>query len=333
MVGKALGKRYPDVEITYLWVESRGDQITEGSLAEVGGKGLFTQSVDQAVLEKRADLAVHSLKDVPIDPSESLPGLALAAVCKRTLPNDCLVSADGHNSLTTLPQNAVVGTSSPRRAAQILALRPDIEVRLLRGNVDTRVKKVLSETGGYDAAVMAVAGLKRLGMREHADRSLSFEEMLPAACQGAIAIRCRGTDHVALTRCLPLNHAASSTAVHAEREVVSLLGGDCYSPIAVLAEPVPPSQTQAKRNADSHWFRLRIKACAADGSSVLAIDEQCKTAELRRLVKRVSKQLLDQGAGRLLAEARQSAILPAPTPSPVSMPQAQNPVFLKNNLP
>lgn len=315
LVGKALGKLHP-VEIQYHWVESEGDQIKEGSLADAGGKGLFTRRVDRAVLENKADLAVHSLKDLPVDPAEALAGLSLAATPKRHTANDCLVSASGYGRLADLPEGAVVGTSSPRRAAQMRRVRPDLDVRLLRGNVNTRLRKVLTDEGpNYDAAILAVAGLKRLKLGEHAGHPLNLDEMLPSACQGALGIRCRATDHVTLTRCLPLNAASTSMAVTHEREIVRLLGADCHSPIAVLAEPIDPAKTTAKRNADSHWFRLRVRVCSADGQTTLEADERCKTNELRRLVKRVAKSLIADGAKDLLADAARARI-PAPDAGP-----------------
>ncbi|MEM9418510.1 MAG: hydroxymethylbilane synthase [Planctomycetota bacterium] len=335
LVAKALRKLHP-VEVDFHWVESEGDQITKGSLAEAGGKGLFTRRVDQAVLDEKADLAVHSLKDLPVDPAEALSGLALAATPKRHTVQDCLVSAKRYGSLSDLPQGGIIGTSSPRRAAQIRRVRPDLDVRLLRGNVDTRLNKVLSDDGPhFDAAILAAAGLKRLGLGEHADRPLSVEEMLPSACQGALGIRCRATDHVTLTRCLPLNAASTSTAVTHEREVVRLLGADCYSPIAVLAQPIDPAKTQAKRNADSHWFRLRVRLCSADGQTTLEADEKCKTGELRRVVKQVTSNLVKQGAKQILAEAAQARILEHPgvdqpsgnTPAPPATPSAGDRVF------
>ncbi|MEM6459239.1 MAG: hydroxymethylbilane synthase [Planctomycetota bacterium] len=304
LVARALRKLHP-VEVSIHWVRSEGDAVTSGSLAEAGGKGLFTRAVDRAVLDGPADLAVHSLKDLPVDPAESIPGMTLAATPKRSVVHDCLVSAKRYASLRDLPQGAVVGTSSPRRAAQVRRLRPDADVRLLRGNVDSRVHKVLSDDGPtYDAALLAAAGLKRLGLAEHADRPLRVEDVLPPACQGALGLTCRSTDHVTLTRCLPLNAAATSTAVTHERELVRLLGADCYSPIAVLAQPVDPAETRAKRNADSHWFRLRARLCSPDGREVLEADEKCKTGDLRRVVKAVAERLRDRGAAELLQEAR-----------------------------
>ncbi|MEO1237804.1 MAG: hydroxymethylbilane synthase, partial [Planctomycetota bacterium] len=308
LVAKALRKLHP-VEVTFHWVKSEGDEVTQGSLADAGGKGLFTRRVDRAVLEGKADLAVHSLKDLPVDPAEAVAGMTLAATPKRTVVNDCLVSARRYASLADLPEAAVVGTASARRAAQARRLRPDLDIRLLRGNVDTRLNKVLSTDGpAYDAAILAVAGLKRLGLAEHADRVLSCDEMLPPACQGALGLTCRATDHVTLTRCLPLNAASTSTAVTHERQVVQLLGADCYSPIAVLAEPIDPAQTQAKRNADSHWYRLRVRLCSADGTRTLEADEKCKTGELRRVVKRVTARMLAEGARELLDDAAHARI-------------------------
>ncbi|MEM8737179.1 MAG: hydroxymethylbilane synthase [Planctomycetota bacterium] len=319
LVAKALRKLHP-VEVGFYWVQSEGDQITRGSLADAGGKGLFTRAVDRAVLEGKADLAVHSLKDLPVDPAESVGGMTLAATPKRAAAADCLVSARRYGSIADLPPQAVLGTSSARRAAQARSLRPDLDVRLLRGNVDTRLHQVLAQEGPhYDAAVLAVAGLKRLGLAEHADRPLSYEEMLPPACQGALGLTCRSTDHVTLTRCLPLNAASTSTAVTHEREVVRRLGADCYSPIAVLAEPIDPAETQARRNADSHWFRLRVRLCSADGQTVLHADERCKTGELRRTVKKVTQRLLDEGAKTLLQDAARSRIA-EPDPEKPSVP-------------
>ena len=324
MVAKALRRLHPQLEVEFHWVLSEGDRVTEGSLAEVGGKGLFTRSVDAAVADGVADLAVHSLKDLPVDPAEATPGLVLAAVPKRAVVHDCLISRENYAGLGDLPESAVVGTSSPRRAAQLRHARADLDVRLIRGNVDTRLQKVLAPDGGYDASLLAAAGLRRLKLKQHTDQPLPPDQVLPAASQGAIGLRCRATDHVTLTRCLPLNSAASSTAVMHERELVRLLGADCYSPIAVLAEPVDPAHTRAKRNADSHWFRLRARVCSADGQKVLDIDEKCKTSDMRRCVKDVAQRLLDDGAAELLRDASNTAIPPLDTPS-ADAPSTQTP--------
>ena len=306
-VGRALARLCPGVEVRYHWMKSRGDRV-KGSLAAAGGKGLFTRGVDEAVLAGEADLAVHSLKDLPADPAEAVPGIALAAVPKRGPVHDCLISADGYASIAELPEGATVGTSSGRRAAQVRRARPDVNITLLRGNVDTRLAKVLggAQGGGgreVDATLLAAAGLKRLGRSGHTHHGLSLDEMLPAACQAALGITCRTADTVTLTRCLPLNDPAASTAVHAERELVARLGASCTSSLAVLAEPVVRNDIKARNNDDAHWFRLRVRVLAADGSVCLEADERCRTGDLRHLVRATADRLLDQGAAHLLAGA------------------------------
>jgi len=329
LVGKALNKLHPKIEVKYLWVETEGDQAVDESLADRGGKGLFTKDVEKKVLSGEADLAVHSLKDLP---ASDTTGLVLAAISKRADARDCLVTPGGCASIQELAKGAVVGTASPRRAAQLLRLRPDLSIGLLRGNVQTRLDKVLHPTGNrvYDATLLAVAGLKRLGLGEYAQQVIAFQDVMSSACQGALAVQCRANDHVTLTRCLPLNNAETATAVHAERQVVAGLGGDCHSPIAVLAEQSKEPPTPAKRNADAHWFRLRVRVLSNDGKQCLELDEQVKTKDLRRLVKRAIKDLTAQGARDLLKAGRPIGPLPqaAPTvnttPPPAS--DAQTPI-------
>lgn len=297
MVGAGLSRLHPKIEVRYVWVESEGDRITTGPLSEVGGKGLFTKAVERAVLSGEADLAVHSMKDIPAD--EETPGLQIAAVPRRADVRDVLVSRHGATSLSALPAGACVGTSSPRRAAQVLRARPDLTVEVIRGNVGTRINRATTGAGP-DATLLAAAGLSRLGLHEHLGGVLSVESMLPAAAQGALGIQCRRDDHISLTRCLPLNDPTTSTAVHAEREVVAALGADCHSPVAVFAEQVDPSKSRAERNADSHWFRLRARVLSSDGSELVSFDERCKTRELRRLVATAVSGLTGQGAVDLL---------------------------------
>lgn len=298
MVGRGLSRLHPQLEVRYIWVESEGDKVQARTLAEVGGKGLFTKTVERIVLRGDADIAVHSMKDMPAD--EITPGLQIAAVPKRADVRDVLIGQAGAMTIDELKPGAGVGTSSPRRAAQLKRLRPDLNTHPIRGNVGTRLNKVLGEHPLYDATLLALAGLKRLGETQHTGRPLPIETMLPAACQGALGIQCRRDDHVSLTRLLPLNDPATSTAIHAEREVVAGLGADCHSSIAVLAEPISPDQTPAKRNADSHWFRLRVKVLSPDGSQSLEADERCKTRDLRRLVKRMVEELEGRGARELI---------------------------------
>ncbi len=302
-VGRALSRLNPGLEVKFHWVVSRGDKVA-GPLAAAGGKGLFTRGVDEAVLSGAADLAVHSLKDLPADPAEAVPGISLAAVPKRGAVQDCLITAGGHGLVHDLPEGAVVGTSSGRRGAQVKRLRPDVRVRVFRGNVETRLAKVLApDRREVDATLLAAAGLRRLGLHEHAAALLPLDEMLPAACQAALGITCRTADGATLARCLPLNDPAASTAVHAERELVARLGASCHSSLAVLAEPLEPGETRATRNADSHWFRLRVRVLSVDGSACLGADERCRTGELRHVVRRTADRLLDEGAARLLAGA------------------------------
>lgn len=296
MVGAGLSRLHPAIEVRYVWVESEGDKITAGPLSAVGGKGLFTKAVEQAVLSGTADLAVHSMKDIPAD--EETPGLQIAAVPRRADVRDVLVSSHG-SLLSGLPSGALVGTSSPRRAAQVLRARPDLAVEVIRGNVGTRIERATAGDGP-DATLLAFAGLSRLGLHDYLGGAMPVEAMLPAAAQGALGIQCRRDDHVSLTRCLPLNDPTTSTAVHAERAVVAGLGAGCHSPIAVLAEQVDPSESRAARNADSHWFRLRARVWSSDGSEQLAFDESCKTRELRRLVADAVQTLAGQGAVELL---------------------------------
>ncbi len=318
LIGRMVNQLHPKIEVHYRWVESTGDKALSQSLADQGGKGLFTKDVEQLLLSGEADLAIHSLKDLP---AKDTTGLVLAAVPRREDPRDCLITPDCLASINDLPHGAVVGTASPRRAAQLLQLRPDLKIDLLRGNVQTRLDKVLNPEGDkrYDATLLAFAGLNRLGMTEHTAHTVPFEDMLPSACQGALAVQCRANDHVTLTRCLPLNNPEASTAVHAERQVVAGLGGDCHSPIAVLAEQSKQPPTPAKRNADAHWFRLRIKVLAGDGSECLEVDEQVKTKDLRRLVKRAIKDLKDRGAQKLLNTGCE--ITPLHAAAPATPPQ------------
>lgn len=320
MVGRALAKLHPKLDIEYRWIESDADRLP-GSLAKLGGKGLFATAIEAALLRGKADIAVHSLKDLPCADAEQTAGLTIAAIPKRTEGRDCLVARDGITTLEGLHQGAVVGTSSPRRAGQVLRIRPDLRVRLMRGNVNTRMAKVLEPDGApeFDACLLAAAGLRRLGHKDMiAQCALDIEQMMPAAAQGALAVQCRADDHVSLTRCLPLNHAETATAVHAERQLVAALRADCHSPVAVLAAPVPPEQTTAKRNADSHWFSLRMRVVSGDGTQALEHAEQVKTRELRRLVKRVAKQLRHDGSDELLASAEQRLpwYEPAAEPAP-----------------
>lgn len=217
------------VEVKLLGMTTRGDQILDRSLAKAGGKGLFVKELEMALEARQADLAVHSLKDLPMD----LPdGFALAAVLEREDPRDALVSPR-YASLADLPQGARVGTSSLRRMSQLAALRPDLRIEPLRGNLDTRLRKL--DEGQYDAIVLAAAGLMRLGLAERIRIRFDAAQMLPAAGQGALAIEVRADDHDLRDALATLSHRSTWLAVHAERAVSRGLGGSCSMPLAAHA--------------------------------------------------------------------------------------------------
>ncbi len=216
-------------QVSLLGMTTRGDQILDRSLSKVGGKGLFVKELEVALTEGRADIAVHSLKDVPMD----LPdGFALACVMEREDPRDALVSAR-FSSLEELPPGAVVGTSSLRRMVLLRSLRPDLKIEALRGNLDTRLRKL--DDGHYDAIVLAAAGLKRLGLGQRIRQIFTPQQILPAAGQGALAIEVRADRDGLLQLLAPLAHPASWLAVSAERAVSRAMGGSCSMPLAAFA--------------------------------------------------------------------------------------------------
>ncbi len=217
-----------DGAIALVPIRTSGDR-TKGSLAAAGGKGLFVKELDEAVLDGRVDLAVHSLKDVPAERPE---GLALAGVLPREDPRDALI-ARGANSIATLPRGATVGTSSPRRRALLLNARPDLRMIEFRGNVETRLAKLAA--GEADATILALAGLRRIGRTEAVTRVLEPDELLPAACQGAIGVECRADDEARRALLARISHAETMTRVTAERAALAILGGTCTTPVAVLA--------------------------------------------------------------------------------------------------
>ena len=211
-------------------VRTTGDLVQDRPLAEIGGKGLFTREIEEDLLAGTLDLAVHSMKDMPTVLPE---GLVIEAVLPRADPRDALI-APKSGSIAALPQAAVVGTASLRRAAQLLALRPDLRVVPLRGNVQTRLRKLAA--GEVAATFLAMAGLVRLGLADVASAALAPEEMLPAVAQGAIGIECRAGDAAMLARLARINHTPTLTAVQAERAFLAVLDGSCRTPIAALAE-------------------------------------------------------------------------------------------------
>jgi hydroxymethylbilane synthase len=259
---------------------TRGDEILDRTLSKVGGKGLFVKELEAALEDGRGDLAVHSLKDVPMD----LPdGFVLAAVLEREDPRDAFVSPR-HASLAALPVGACVGTSSLRRVVQLLSLRPDLRVEPLRGNLDTRLRKL--DEGHYDAIVLAAAGLIRLGLAARIAQRFECEQMLPAAGQGALAIEVRAAD-IALCRALAtLSHTPNWLAAHAERAVSRALGGSCSVPLAAFARW--QGDTLVLRAALGHadsptqpLLRTQTQGQPRDAAAATALGEQA-AASLRQ---------------------------------------------------
>jgi hydroxymethylbilane synthase len=256
-------------------------------LAAAGGKGLFAAAVEEAVLQRQADLAVHSYKDLPTRPT---PGLMVVATPRRADPRDCLVSPHG-SRLEDLPPGAVLGTASPRRAAQAKALRPDLQVKNLRGNVETRLRKALEEKA-VNAAILSMAGLQRAGHEAYATAPLACADFVPAAAQGALAVQARLDDHKTLSRVLPINDPDTAEAVHAEREVVARLGGDCHSALGVHVEP--PAMEPGE------GYRLRAAVFAPDGGEAVRVDRALPVDGLDDGVAEAVEALRAEGAERLL---------------------------------
>jgi len=256
-------------------IKTTGDKIADVPLAKVGTKGLFTKEIEEALLDGRADLAVHSLKDLPTELPE---GLVLAAVPEREDPRDAVVG----KKLADLPPGAKVGTSSLRRAAQLLKLRPDLQVESIRGNLDTRLRKL--DEGQYDAILLAAAGLKRLGWGDRIAEILEPEQMCPAVGQGALAIETRaGFEAVAM-----LDHADTHTAVMAERGVLRALGGGCQVPIGAYA------------TVFNGRVRLLAIVAAPDGSQMVGAQAGGAAAEAAEIGARLAAYLLQRGARQIL---------------------------------
>ena len=286
-VRAALQKYYPACDVSILGMTTRGDQILDRSLAKVGGKGLFVKELEVALAEGRADLAVHSLKDVPMELPE---GFALSAVLEREDPRDAFVSND-YADLASLPAGAVVGTSSLRREASLRARFPHLVIQPLRGNLDTRLGKL--DRGDYAAIILAAAGLKRLGLADRIRSTIAPEESLPAAGQGALGIEIRA-DRADVRACLaPLHDDPTALAVTAERAVSRILGGSCQVPLASFAQW-----------SDTGTLRLRAFVASQDGTRKLAADGEATPstqAEADALGVRVAQQMLAGGARDILA--------------------------------
>lgn len=277
-----LEQAHPGLKVSLVPMVSRGDKLLDAPLAKIGGKGLFVKELETALLENQADIAVHSMKDVPMDFPE---GLGLYCICEREDPRDAFVS-NTYDSLDALPAGSVVGTSSLRRQAQLLARRPDLKIQFLRGNVNTRLAKL--DAGEYDAIILAAAGLIRLGFEDRIRSSISAEDSLPAGGQGAVGIECRSADSGVHALLAPLHHHETALRVTAERALNKHLNGGCQVPIACYA----------LLEDDQLWLRGLVGQ--PDGGLLLRAEDRAASSDAEALGVRVAKALLAQGADAIL---------------------------------
>jgi len=282
-VRDALPAHYPDLVIELVPMSTQGDKILDTPLAKIGGKGLFIKELEVAMLEGRADIAVHSMKDVPVEFPE---GFGLHVICERENPYDAFVS-NQYSSIDELPEGAVVGTSSLRRQCQLRKRRPDLTIKDLRGNVNTRLAKL--DAGEYDAIILASAGLIRLGMQDRIAQPIPAEVSLPAVGQGAVGIECRNDDQDLIDLISALNHNDTATRVTAERALNARLQGGCQVPIGSFAELKDGRLT------------LTGMVGATDGSTLLFAQSSSDAQDAQALGVTVAESLLAQGAGELLA--------------------------------
>lgn len=284
LIIRTLQTYHPHLSFEVLPIVTRGDRILDVSLSKVGGKGLFVSEIEESLLSHEADFAVHSLKDVP---SVLANGLVLSATPKREDPRDAVISRFG-KPFTALPQGARVGTSSLRRMAQLKRLRPDILIEPLRGNIDTRLKKLESE--GLDAIVLAAAGLHRMGWQNRITEYLDVNQSIPAICQGILGIECRAEDSETRVLLSVLNHAQTMSIARAERALLFALNGGCQVPIAGYA-------SYPEAGGPAH---LRGLVASVDGTTILTAEDV--GVEMEVLGQSVAQQLYDQGASSLLVD-------------------------------
>jgi hydroxymethylbilane synthase len=282
-VKQRLEASHAGLAVALLPLSTRGDELLDARLDDAGGKGLFIKELENAMADGRADIAVHSMKDVP---AELPPGFALAAITAREDPRDALVSRR-FESLQAMPQGAVIGTSSLRREAQIAALQRGLKVKLLRGNVETRIARL--DRGEYDAIVLAVAGLARLGLEARISSRLAADEILPAPGQGALGIECLAARSDLVSFMKNLEDGASAACVRAERAVSHALGGSCTIPLAAYAE-----QTGG-------GLRLRALVASPDGKRIARAECAGAAADPETLGRRAAEELRARGAAEILS--------------------------------
>lgn len=288
-VAERLRAAHPGLHVELVPMTTQGDQILDRALALVGGKGLFIKELEQALVDHRADIAVHSMKDVP---AALPPGMVLAAMLERADPHDAFLS-HRHTAFARLPQGAIVGTSSQRRQCQLRHARPDLDTRTLRGNVETRLRKLAA--GDYDAIILAAAGLQRLGLEDRITEWLDTRLSLPAVGQAVVGIECREDDASARELCVPLHDRESGICVTAERAMARRLEGSCQSPIAGHAV------------LEGEVLRLEGLVGSPDGRLVFRETATGAPADAERLGTGLAERLLEAGADRLLAALRGTA--------------------------
>jgi len=282
-VKNQLLNHHPHLAIEFLGITTEADKLLV-NLQKIGGKGLFVKELEEELYAKRADIAVHSMKDVPMILPE---GLCLPTICEREEPRDVFVS-NHYSSLASLPSGAVIGTSSLRRQTQIRALRSDLTLNNLRGNINTRLARL--DKGDFDGLILAAAGLKRMQFSNRITAYLSTDQSLPAAGQGALGIECRIDDEATKALIAPLNHVITFATVSAERAVCRRLNGGCQVPIAAFAEV--------------HHEQLNLRALVAnrDGTRILRAEHQGNIKQAESIGERVAEVLIQQGADHILQE-------------------------------
>ncbi len=271
---------WPQLNIVLCPMTTSGDQFLKDQLRVIGGKGLFVKELEESLLRHETDLAVHSMKDVPsVFPS----GLILATICARDNPYDAFISHQ-YQHFHALPHGATLGTSSLRRQSQLLARRPDLRIKNLRGNIHTRLKSM--DTQGLDGIILACAGLERMGLNEHIKEMFSAHDMLPACGQGALGIECRQDDWTLQALLKPLHDEGSALCVHTERRVSALLGGNCHVPLAVHCTLT-----------DNTHIQLHARVISPDGQQVFTYANDGPSTTAPDLAQHCANELLAQGAG------------------------------------
>ncbi len=288
-VRELLLAHYPALSVELVHFTTRGDRVLDRPLPEIGGKGLFTAELERALHQGHIDLAVHSLKDLP---TETPPAFTLGAFLPRANPLDALVSRGGQ-SLDALPHGATVGTSSLRRRAQLLAHRPDLRLALLRGNVDTRLRKALDPNGPYDAVILAVAGLERLGHADAITEPLSPQVMMPAPAQGVVAVQCRADDAETLRLLAALDDRVARLTARAERAFLRRLEAGCRLPVAAYA------------TLSDERLYLRGRVSSLDGAQTITVAGEANADDAVALGVQLAEEALARGADALLAAIRE----------------------------